>query len=83
MVASFMERPQTREATEQRIYTDALRTFAGDCTPEELKGYVSAAVTSLWTDETRVTTFIPVLAMREVRAMLATDHHPDAVHIGA
>lgn len=81
MVASFLEKPVTREATEQRLYTDALRAFEGDCTPEEMKGYVSAALASLWTDETRVTTFIPVLAMREIRVMLATDHHRSEVHV--
>lgn len=81
MVASFLERPMTRQTAEERIYKDALRTFQGDCTPDELKVYVSTAITSLWTEETRVTTFIPVLAMREIRELLAADHHPDAVHV--
>lgn len=76
MVASVFEKPLTREAAEERVYRDALRSFVGDCTPDELKGYVSSAFATLWTEQTRVTTFIPVLAMREVRAMLVADHHP-------
>lgn len=81
MVASVFEKPLTRESAEQRVYKDALRTFEGDCTPDELRGYVSAAFATLWTEQTRVTTFIPVLAMREVRALLAADHHPGTMHV--
>lgn len=72
MVATFTDRPMTREAIEGRVLADARRAFAG--TPEPvLAASVRRAVDALWTDDPRVTTFIPVLALREVRALLDGD----------
>lgn len=69
MVATVTDRPVTREAIEDRVLADARRAFAG--TPEPvLEGCVRRAVDTLWTDDPRVTTFIPVLALREVKALL-------------
>ena len=69
MAATFTDRPMTREAIENRVLADARRAFA-DAPEPVLEGCVRRAVANLWTDDPRVTTFIPVLALREVRALL-------------
>lgn len=77
MAATLTDRPLTREAIEDRVLADARRAFAD--TPEPvLEGCVRRAVATLWTDDPRVTTFIPVLALREVRALLGTGNAPSA-----
>ena len=77
MAATLTDRPITREAIEDRVLADARRAFAG--TPEPvLEESVRRAVATLWTDDPRVTTFIPVLALREVRALLGREDSPAA-----
>ncbi|MBA3417024.1 MAG: hypothetical protein H0U10_17525 [Chloroflexia bacterium] len=52
-----------------RVLKDAQRSMGG-VAPAELEQYVQVAVSNLWTEQTRVTSFIPLLALREVREML-------------
>jgi len=52
-----------------RVLKDAQRSMGG-VAPAELEQYVQVAVSNLWTEQPRVTSFIPLLALREVREML-------------
>jgi hypothetical protein len=65
------ERAATPEAMRLRVLGEARRAFADRVVSEaDLESCVSQVVDGLWTERTRVTAFIPVLAMREVRALL-------------
>jgi hypothetical protein len=63
------ERLTTPDTVRARVLRDAQRSLS-DIEPAELESCVRAAVSALWTEQTRVTTFIPVLALREVREMV-------------
>jgi len=63
------ERLTSPDMVRARVLKDAQRSMT-EVEPSELERCVQAAVNSLWTEQTRVTTFIPVLALREVREML-------------
>ena len=63
------ERLTTPDMVRARVLKDAQRSLHG-VTPTELDDCVRRVVGNLWTEQTRVTTFIPVLALREVREML-------------
>ncbi len=63
------ERLTSPDMVRARVLKDAQRSLDG-VTPSELERYVQVAVSNLWTEQTRVTSFIPVLALREVREML-------------
>ncbi len=52
-----------------RVLKDAQRSLGG-VAPADLERCVQIAVSNLWTERTRVTSFIPVLALRDVREML-------------
>lgn len=52
-----------------RVLKDAQQSHVG-VDSAEIEQCVQTALGSLWTEQTRVTTFIPVLALREVREML-------------
>ena len=65
------DRAATPEAMRQRVLGEARRAFANGAVSEsDLEHCVAAAVSGLWTERTRVTSFIPVLALREVRTLL-------------
>lgn len=65
------ERTASPEAMRLRVLSEARRAFSDRrVTESELETCVTRAVADLWTERTRVTTFIPVLAMREVRDLL-------------
>ncbi len=53
-----------------RVLKDARRAFGDDVESAELERYAEAAVADLWRDSIKVTTFIPVLALRQIREML-------------
>jgi hypothetical protein len=60
----------TADAMTARVLTDAKRAFGDEVEAPLLERYARDAVTSLWRDSIRVTTFVPVLALREIREML-------------
>lgn len=60
------------ESMTERVLTEARRAFT-DLPDDRLQGVVRGAVSDLWTDSVKVTTFIPVLAMRSVRERLQND----------
>jgi hypothetical protein len=59
-----------------RVLADAQRSFAAGCDSTVLRGHVDDIVSGLWTESTRVTTFIPVLALRDLRARLDDEAGP-------
>lgn len=61
------------ESMTERVMTEARRAFT-DLPDDRLQGVVRGAVTDLWTDSVKVTSFIPVLAMRSVKERLENDH---------
>ncbi len=63
------ERLTSPDMVRARVLKDAQRSMDG-VAPAELELYVQVAVSNLWTEQTRVTSFIPVLALRDVREML-------------
>lgn len=64
------ERLTSPEMIRARVLKDAKRSHEG-VAPADLERCVQVAVNNLWTEQTRVTSFIPVLALRDVREMLA------------
>ena len=63
------ERLTSPDMVRARVLKDAQRSLDG-VAPADLERCVQVAVSNLWTEQTRVTTFIPVLALRDVREML-------------
>lgn len=60
----------TADAMTARVLTDARRAFGEEVEALLLERYARDAVASLWRDSIRVKTFVPVLALREIRQML-------------
>lgn len=60
----------TADAMTVRVFSDAKRAFGDTVAPPLLERYAEDAVAALWRDSIRVTTFVPVLALREIREML-------------
>lgn len=56
-----------------RVIRDAVRHFGPDVDRHSVERLATKAVADLWTEPVRVKTFIPVLAMREIRDMLKGD----------
>ncbi|MCA9859109.1 MAG: hypothetical protein KC438_05265 [Thermomicrobiales bacterium] len=57
----------TPEAISKRVLDDSRRMYGSWVDDDVLQNWVSSALTSLLTDSTRVTIFVPVLAMRVIR----------------
>ena len=53
-----------------RVVTDARRAFSDVAEAPILERYAREAVADLWGDSIRVRSFVPVLALRQVRDML-------------
>jgi hypothetical protein len=62
--------PPTPEDMAVRVLKDARRAYGDKVEVEQLQLYAEAAVADLWRDSIKVTTFVPVLAMRLIREML-------------
>jgi hypothetical protein len=63
----------TPEAMTARVLSDARRAFGDRADEHVLEHYTSQAIAGLWRDSIKVTTFVPVLALRQVRDMLEGD----------
>lgn len=64
------ERTVTPESMRTRVFSEARRSFPDGISDADLERCVEQAVSGIWTDETRVTSFISVLALREVRQLV-------------
>ena len=60
----------TPAAMTRRVLIDAKRAFGDRVDEPVLERYAEAAVTDLWRDSIKVTSFVPVLALRHIREML-------------
>jgi hypothetical protein len=72
-VAAVSEVPEivsTFASVADRVLTDARRSFGAEMDVVTLEKEVQDVLSGLWSDSTRVTTFIPVLALRELRDRL-------------
>ncbi|MBA2598644.1 MAG: hypothetical protein H0V00_18640 [Chloroflexia bacterium] len=56
-----------------RVMADAQRSFAANIDTAILEQRVQEVVSLLWTESTKVTNFIPVLALRDLRDQLDLD----------
>ena len=63
----------TAATVSARILADARQSFAATIDAATLQEQVDEVVALLWTDSTKVTTFIPLLAWRDLRTRLAND----------
>jgi len=62
---------QTADAVAQRLAADAKRSFVG-VLDDFLDQCAQDAVREIWDDSVKVTTFVPVLAMRRMREILSS-----------
>lgn len=66
----------TAASVAEKVVADAQRSFASDVDATLLERQVHEIVAQLWTESTKVTTFIPVLALRDLRDRLNNGHDP-------
>ena len=66
----------TVASVSEKVVADAQRSFAADVDATLLERQVHEIVAQLWTESTKVTTFIPVLALRDLRDRLNDGHGP-------
>lgn len=73
-VSEVPESVTTFASVTDRVLADAIRSFGAGMDAATLENEVHDVVSQLWSESTRVTTFIPVLALRELRDRLG-EHH--------
>jgi len=61
------ESMKTEDAVTRRVVIDAKRVFDGKADDAFLERCATSAVRELWRNAIKVTTFVPVLAMRRIR----------------
>jgi hypothetical protein len=61
---------RTVDAVTRRVLTDAKRSFEGLVDDVVLEAAAREAVSELWQDSIKVTTFVPVLALRRMREIV-------------
>jgi hypothetical protein len=69
---------RTPAAMTARVFADAKRAFSGAVDEEMLKRFAHEAVDELYRESIKVTTFVPVLAMRRVRDWLDSERPSSA-----
>ena len=62
----------TPDSVARRLVVDARRTVAGRIDDAMLEECARDAVSYIWHDSVKVTTFVPVLAMRRMRDILSS-----------
>jgi hypothetical protein len=70
------------DAITRKLVIDAKRSFEGVADDAFLEQCARDAVNEIWRDSIKVTTFVPVLAMRRVREIVSSRELPTAVAIG-
>lgn len=68
-IVSFTKTSQTITA---RVLAECRRTYGSVADDTTIQTWVTYAVSRLLTEQTRVTQFVPVLAMREIRELATT-----------
>ena len=66
----------TAASVAEKVVADAQRSFAAGVDATLLERQVDEIVAQLRTESTKVTTFIPVLALRDLRDRLDNGHGP-------
>ena len=66
------------ESVTNRLVIDAKRDIGAGADDQFLEYCARAAVREVWHDSVRVTTFVPVLAMRRMREMVSSRDDVDA-----
>lgn len=61
---------RTAQVISARVSAESKRAYGTVVEETVLQGWVTATLASLLTERTRVTTFIPVLAMRDIRTLV-------------
>ncbi len=61
----------TRESVTQRVIRDASRAYGDTIAEETLADLATSAVAELWGESVKVTTFLPLLAMRKIELEVA------------
>ena len=74
-VATFSK---TSQAISARVLAECRRTYGSVADDSTIQVWVSSALSSLLTEHTRVTQFVPVLAMREIREQASTYNSREA-----
>lgn len=69
-VSEVSESVATFASVTERVLADALRSFSEEFDRTFLEQEVHDVVSQLWSDTNKVTTFIPVLALRDLRDRL-------------
>lgn len=64
---------RTSQAISARVLAECRRTYGTLVDDLTIQSWVSSALSSLLTEQTRVTQFVPVLAMRQIREI--ADRH--------
>ena len=66
------ETVQTADSVARRLVSDARRTFDAQIDDAFLEECARDAVNDVWHDSVKVTTFVPVLAMRRMREIVSS-----------
>jgi len=61
---------KTGQAISARVLAESRRSYGSLVDEATLDAWVSVTLASLLTERTRVTTFVPVLAMRDIRTLV-------------
>jgi hypothetical protein len=72
-VLDYKTQATTVATVSARVFADARRSFGATMDTATLQKHVDEVVALLWTDSPKVTAFIPLLALRELQARLASD----------
>jgi len=62
----------TLESVTERVISDANKVFGDTIAQETLADWASTAVAELWGDSIKVSSFVPLLAMRKISSQVAT-----------
>ena len=68
-VVTFAKTSQTISA---RVLAETRRTYGAVVDDTTIQAWVIMVIDALLTEQTRVTTFVPVLAMREIRELASS-----------
>ena len=74
-VATFARTSQTISA---RVLAECRRTYGTMVDDSTIQVWVSSALSTLLTEQTRVTQFVPVLAMRDIHERASSYVSPEA-----
>ena len=62
----------TLESVTERVISDANKVFGDTIAQETLADWASTAVAELWGDSIKISSFVPLLAMRKISSQAAT-----------